>query len=278
MSKDFPVRFEPATGALAGLKYLRVAVAGKILHIALARPGKRNAVNEAMLQEIQTCILNLPRETRVAIITGDGEHFCAGLDLTEVVVRDSLESIEYSRRGHKFFDDIQYGRIPVIAVLQGAVVGAGLELAASCHLRVAQRSAYFGLPEGQRGIFVGGSGSVRIPPLLGLSRMTDMMLTGRVFNADEVTQAGLVNYLVEEGQGWSKALALAGRIAENLPTSNYAITSGLPRIAEQGYAAGLYTETLLSTIAQQAPETQSRLADFMQKGAGKVMPPSGAGA
>lgn len=278
MSKDLPIRFEPATGPLAGLEYIRVAVAGKLMQIALARSGKRNAVNEAMLLEIQTCFLNLPRETRVAIITGDGEHFCAGLDLSEVVVRDAIESIEFSRRNHKSFDEIQYGRVPVIAVLQGAVVGAGLELAASCHLRVAQRSTYFGLPEGQRGIFVGGSGSVRIPPLLGLSRMTDMMLTGRVLNADEATQAGLVNYLVEDGQGWNKALALAERIATNLPTSNYAITSGLPRIAEQGYAAGLYTETLLGTIAQQAPETQSRLADFLNKRGAKVTPVSGGGA
>ena len=155
------------------------------------------------------------------------------------------------------------------------MIGGGLELAASCHLRVAERSSYFGLPEGQRGIFVGGSGSVRIPRLLGVSRMTDMMLTGRVFDAPEAAQTGLVNYVVDDGQGWNHALALAARIATNVPTSNYAVTTGLARIAEQGYSAGLYTETLLGTIAQQAPETQGRLADFLEKRAGKVTLPSG---
>ncbi|MGV2389345.1 MAG UNVERIFIED_CONTAM: crotonase/enoyl-CoA hydratase family protein [Microcystis novacekii LVE1205-3] len=143
------------------------------------------------------------------VLSGEGEHFCAGLDLSEVSERTVAEGMHHSRAWHACFDAIQYGPVPVVAVLHGAVVGGGLELASAAHLRVAEASAFYGLPEGTRGIFVGGGGSVRISRLIGVSRMTDMMLTGRVFDADEGQAFGVSNYLVEAGQGLHKALALA---------------------------------------------------------------------
>ena len=91
--------------------------------------------------------------------------------------------------------------MPVIAVLHGAVVGGGLELAVAAHIRVAEASAFYGLPEGQRGIFVGGGGSARIPRLIGTARMADMMLTGRVYDAEEGFAIGLSQYLVDDGAG-----------------------------------------------------------------------------
>ncbi len=90
--------------------------------------------------------------------------------------------------------------MPVIAALHGAVVGGGLELASACHIRVADDSTFYALPEGSRGIFVGGGGAVRIPRLIGTARMTDMMLTGRVYNAEEGERTGLAQYLVPQGQ------------------------------------------------------------------------------
>jgi enoyl-CoA hydratase/carnithine racemase len=261
----------PASESDTRFRHLRVTQAGALLHVRLARPEKRNAVNEEMLEELHACFRRLPSDTRAVIVTGEGEHFCAGLDLTGVVERDSLQSIAFSRRWHAAFEDIQFGTVPVIAVLHGAVVGGGLELAAACHLRVAEASAYFGLPECERGIFVGGSGSVRIPRLIGVSRMTDMMLTGRVLDADKAEQMGLVNYVVPEGQGWSRAQELATRIARNAPTSNYAVIQGLPRIADQSHEAGLFTESLLGTITQQAHGTRDRLQDFLVKRSGKVV-------
>src|SRR3546814_4783914 len=86
---------------------------------------------------------------------------------------------------HEAFRHIQFGRVPVIAVLHGAVIGGGLELAAATHVRIAEPSSFYALPEGQRGIFVGGGGSVRIPRLIGVARMMDMMLTGRVYDRSE---------------------------------------------------------------------------------------------
>jgi (methylthio)acryloyl-CoA hydratase len=171
---------------------------------------------------------------------------------------------------HAAFDAIQFGRVPVIAVLHGAVVGGGLELAAACHLRVAESSTYFGLPEGQRGLFVGGGGSARIPRLMGVARMSDMMLTGRVYSAEEGERAGLAQYLVGEGEGLAKAVELAQRLAGNAPLSNFAVMHALPRIADQSQSEGLFTESLMAAVAESTPEAKERLRAFLEKRGPKV--------
>ena len=260
----------PMEGLLGQLTMLRVETDGPIVHLRLNRPDKRNALNETLVRELQTAFVNLPKEARAAVISGAGAHFCAGLDLSEVSEQSVAEGIVHSRKWHAAFDLIQFGPVPVIAVLHGAVVGGGLELAATAHLRVAEASSFYGLPEGQRGIFVGGSGSARIPRLMGVSRMTDMMLTGRVFDAAEGQAAGLSNYLVGDGEGLKKALELARKIATNAPLSNYAITQALPRIAEMAPAEGLFVESLMSAIAQGDEAAKTRVRDFLEKRAGKV--------
>ena len=262
--------FRPAEGLLGQLSLLKVERDGPIVHLRLNRPDKRNAMSEAMVRELQTAFVNLPSDARVAVISGEGAHFSAGLDLSEVTEQTVADGIFHSRLWHAAFDQIQFGPVPVIVVLHGAVVGGGLELAATAHLRVAESSAFYGLPEGQRGIFVGGSGSARIPRLIGVSRMTDMMLTGRVFDAAEGHAAGFSNYLVDEGHGLAKALELARKVAGNAPLSNYAITQALPRIADMSASDGLFVESLMSAIAQGDEAAKQRVRDFLAKRAGKV--------
>ncbi len=151
-----------------------------------------------------------------------------------------------------------------------AVVIVGLKLAAACHLRVAEDNAFYAFPEGQRGIFVGGGGSVRVPRLIGAARVADMMLTGRVLDAQEGLQFGLSTYVVEAGQGLAKGLALAQKIAANAPMSNYAVIQALPRIAELPPAEGMFVESLVAAIAQGEPAAKERLRAFLDKRAGKV--------
>ena len=172
--------FTPASGVLASLQLLQVTVAGPVLHVRLNRPAKRNALSDPLIQQLHTAFVNLPEGVRAAVISGDGAHFCSGLDLAELVERDIGSGVLHSRMWHAAFDAIQFGQVPVVAALHGAVVGGGLELASACHIRVADATTYYGLPEGQRGIFVGGGGSARIPRLMGVARMTDLMMTGRV--------------------------------------------------------------------------------------------------
>jgi enoyl-CoA hydratase/carnithine racemase len=265
--------FEPliaTTGPLSALSLLRIERAGPVLHVRLNRPAKRNSVSDELLAQIHTVWVNMPADIRAAVISGEGQHFCAGLDLSEVTERNITEGMHHSRAWHACFDAIQYGAVPVIAVLHGAVVGGGLELASSAHLRVAEDSTFYGLPEGTRGIFVGGGGSVRISRLIGVARMTDMMLTGRVFDADEGQAFAISNYRVADGAGLAKALVLASKIAENAPLSNYAITQALPRIADLSHSDGLFVESLISSIAQGDEAAKLRVRAFLEGRAAKV--------
>lgn len=262
--------FQPQSGPLSGLDLLRLERGGPVFHLRLNRPAKRNSVSDEMLRQIHTVFVNLPSDVRALILSGEGDHFSAGLDLSEVSERTVAEGIHHSRAWHACFESIQFGPVPVIAVLHGAVVGGGLELAASAHIRVSEAGTFYALPEGTRGIFVGGGGSVRISRLAGTALMTDMMLTGRVLDANEGLAASLATYLVPSGQGLAKALELAARIAGNAPLSNYAITQALPRISEMGPSEGLFVESLMSSIAQGDEAAKERVRAFLQKRAAKV--------
>jgi enoyl-CoA hydratase/carnithine racemase len=243
---------------------------GRVAFVRLARPEKRNALSDALVLELKSVMLDLPESVKAVVLSGDGEHFCAGLDLAELKERDAAQGMMHSRMWHNCFDVIQFGRVPVVVALQGAVVGGGLELAAAAHIRVAADSAYFGLPEGQRGIFLGGGGSSRISKLIGFARVADMMLTGRVIDASEAERYGLVHYLTTTDQCLAHATKLAEKIAGNAPLSNFAIMHALPRIAEQSQAHGLLTESLISAIAQSAPDAKQRVQAFLSGRAEKV--------
>ena len=265
-----PATFSAATGLLAQLDLLHIEQRGAVLHLQLNRPAKRNALSDALIAQLHTAFVNLPESVRVVVLGGAGEHFCAGLDLSELGERSVHEGIEHSRAWHTAFEQIQFARVPVIAVLHGAVVGGGLELASAAHIRVAEASAFYGLPEGQRGLFVGGGGSARVPRLIGAARMADMMLTGRVYDAEEGLRIGLSQYVVEDGQGMAHALALAEKVAANAPLSNFAVVQALPRIADMSRDDGLFTESLMAAIAQGDDAAKARMRAFLDGKAGKV--------
>ncbi|MCW5658093.1 MAG: crotonase/enoyl-CoA hydratase family protein [Burkholderiaceae bacterium] len=245
---------------------------GSVAILELNRPDKRNAISLAMVQALDRCLGRLSPAVKVIVLAARGEHFSAGLDLSEIPEMTAAQGVHHSRAWYQVFDRMQFGRVPVIALLHGAVVGGGLELAACAHVRVAEDSAYFGLPEGQRGIFLGGSGSVRVTKLIGVSRVTEMMLTGRVYNADDALRIGLAHHTVPAGAGMTKALELAARVAGNAEMSNFAILHTLPLIAEQPMSHGLMTESLIAAITQSEPAAKERVQAFLAKRAAKVAP------
>ncbi|NML46273.1 crotonase/enoyl-CoA hydratase family protein [Ramlibacter sp. G-1-2-2] len=251
-------------------KDIQIEIDGDIAIVRLNRPTKRNALSDGLVLAIRDAFQALPSTVRAAVLAGAGDHFCAGLDLSELKERDAGAGLHHSRMWHAALEEVQYGPVPVIAALHGAVVGGGLELAAACHVRVADDSTFYALPEGSRGIFVGGGGAVRIPRLIGAARMTDMMLTGRVYNAVDGERAGFAQYLVPQGQAFTKAVELARRVAQNAPLTNYALMHALPRIAEQPADQGFLTEALMAAIAQSAPEAKQRVRDFLEGRAAKV--------
>jgi len=251
---------------------LRIERVDAVLTVGLNRPAKRNALNDSLIIEIQDCFANLPDDIGAVVIHGIGEHFSSGLDLSELTEHDATGGLRHSQMWHRVFDRIQYSRVPVIAALRGAVIGGGLELACAAHIRVAESSAYFALPEGQRGIFVGGGGSVRLPRLIGVARMMDMMLTGRVYSATEGCSYGFAQYLTEAGQALPKAMELAGKVAQNAPLTNFAVLQALPMIAEANPQTGLLMESLMATVAQSDKEAKRRIRAFLDRKTAKVKP------
>jgi (methylthio)acryloyl-CoA hydratase len=251
---------------------LKIEISGPVLSVGLNRPAKRNALNDGIILAIQDCFSNIPDGIGAVVIHGVGEHFSSGLDLSELTEHDATEGLRHSQMWHRVFDRVQYCRVPVIAALKGAVIGGGLELACAAHIRVAEPSAYFALPEGQRGIFVGGGGSVRLPRLIGVARMTDMMLTGRVYSATEGASYGFAQYLTEESGAYSKAMELAAKVANNAPLTNFAVLQALPMIAEANPQTGLLMESLMATVAQSDKEAKSRIRAFLDHKTAKVKP------
>ena len=243
---------------------------GAVVLVTLNRAHKRNALNDGLVLSLEYIFTHLPVGTRAAVIAGAGDHFCAGLDLSELQERDSIEGLKHSRMWHRAFNAIEKGSVPVVAALHGAVVGGGMELASSCHIRVADETAFFAFPEGSRGIFVGGGGSVRAPKLIGEHRMLDMMLTGRVYKAVDAVPIGFSQYLVAPGAALLTAMEMAQKIATNAEMTNYALIHALPRIAEQSSDHGFFTEALMASIVETAPEAKARVKAFLEGKAAKV--------
>jgi (methylthio)acryloyl-CoA hydratase len=249
---------------------LRAARNGKVAVLTLARPAKRNALNDEAVLGIEHFFRSLPDDVACVVVDAEGDHFCAGLDLSEMGERDTLSGVRHSRMWHRVFEQVEFGSVPVVAALKGAVVGGGLELAAAAHLRVAERSTFYALPEGMRGIFVGGGASVRVPRLIGVARMADLMLTGRRYDAEEGLAIGLSQYVVEDGTGLEAAMDLAARIADNAPQTNFAIIQALPRIAEASPREGYFMEAMMAAIAQGTEDAKGRMQAFLDGRAEKV--------
>ena len=256
------------------MEYLTLEYQDQVALVGLNRPAKRNAISDAFIEELNTVITEVESRAKAAVIYGHGPHFCAGLDLAEHVKKTPFEGVHGSRRWHEVFGRIQRGKLPWFGALHGAVVGGGLELASSVHVRVADSTAFFALPEGQRGIFVGGGASARTARLMGVSRMTDLMMTGRSVDADTAERWGVVNYVVSAGTAVEEAVKMAARAATNAELSNYAIIHALPRINDMSTDDGLWVESIIASFTQTSPEAEERLNAFLQKRVGKVTNPN----
>ena len=216
-------------------KVVTYELQGEIALIGLNRPDKRNALSSEMMHQLHEAVVRAGTEARCGVVFGHGDNFCAGLDLAWAAQSwkgGTSQRLPFPFPRNSPQEAMARGNIPFIAALHGATLGGGFETAAAAHIRVADETAFFGLPEGTRGIFIGGGGSVRIARLLGFSRMQDMMLTGRALKPEEAERYGVVQYVVSKGQSLAKARELAAVICKNAPLSNFAITNSLPRLQD----------------------------------------------
>lgn len=238
---------------------------GEIAVLRLNRPDKANAVSDGLIAEIDAFFGSLTDADKAVVICAEGKHFCAGLDLSEHKARTAIECVAHSQTWHRVLDGIQHGGRPVVAALKGGVIGGGLEIAAAAHIRVADTTTFYQLPEGKRGIFTGGGASVRIGRILGADRLVEMMLTGRRYDAEDGQRLGLSHYLEPEGASLDKAMALAKEVAGNAALSNAMILGALPRIGDMPAEAGLFTESLAAALTLSDPAAQEGMAAFLEK-------------
>ncbi|MBI4921087.1 MAG: crotonase/enoyl-CoA hydratase family protein [Devosia nanyangense] len=244
---------------------LETHIEGPVAFLAFNRPAKRNAINDRTVDALQAFFGAVPDGVRVVVLSGNGGHFSAGLDLSEQVQREPQAVMRHSRNWHAVTNLIQFGGVPVVAVMSGAVMGGGLEIAAACHVRVAESGTLFRMPEAQRGIFVGGGATVRLSAIIGADRLTEMMLTGRTYSAEEGHQLGLAHYLVGQGEGLEKTRELALQIAGNSTTINYLIIQSIARIARMPAEDGLYAESLAAALSQTGADAEEGLRAFLEK-------------
>ena len=244
---------------------LDVAVNDRIATVTMTRPGKRNAMNETLFAALESFFQVPPEGVRVVILIGTEGHFCAGLDLAEHETRSAEENLHHSRRWHRLMDQIQLGGLVVVSAMFGAVIGGGLELASATHVRVAEPSTIFQLPEGRRGIFVGGGATQRVARILGADRMTEMMLTGRKYGSQDGLSLGLAHYACGEGEALGLAEELAGKIARNAPMSNYMIVNSIHHAANMASEDALYAESLAAALSQTTEDAAEGLRAFLEK-------------
>ena len=244
---------------------IRIDIDADIATVTLNRPDKRNAVNDQLIAELGAFFSNPPKGVHAAILRGAGAHFCAGLDLAEHEHRAPIDGVEHSRDWHRATEAMEFGGLPVISVLKGAVIGGGLEVASASHVRIAEPDVRFQLPEGRRGIFVGGGATVRVGRLMGADRMREMMLTGRSYGAEEALAMGLVHYSVGTGEALPLAQELARKIADNAPFSNYLMLQAIARIQEMPRSEGYFTEAIATALAQSSDGAKEGLRAFLEK-------------
>ena len=202
-----------------------------ITTIIINRPKKLNALNKETIQELHDAFneANVDKNTKVIVLTGSGEKaFVAGADISEFSHFNVDEGSQLSKKGQKLlFDFIENLSTPVIAAVNGFALGGGLELAMSCHFRVASNNAKMGLPEVSLGVIPGYGGTQRLPQLVGKGRAMEMIMTAGMIDADQALNYGLVNHVKSQEELLSFCYDLAGKIMRN---SSVAIAKAIKAI------------------------------------------------
>ena len=216
---------------------------GALAWLRVKRPQALNALNFRTLDEMDAALDEIEADANVGllVVSGDGpKSFVAGADIGELRHLDHDSGLEAARRGQALFDRFGKLEIPVIAAVNGFALGGGCELALACDLRIASENAVFGLPEVKLGVIPGYGGTQRLPRLVGPGRALDMIMTGRMVQADEALSLGLVNRVVPAEELEAVVRETAGAILANGPLAvragKRAVHKGLQKDLEGGLA------------------------------------------
>ncbi len=210
---------------------LLIDINDKIATVTINRPQKLNALNKETIQELHNVFSELEqnKNIKVIILTGSGtKAFVAGADISEFSNFDISQGEELAKNGQEIlFNFIENLSTPVIAAVNGFALGGGLELAMSCHFRVASDNAKMGLPEVSLGVIPGYGGTQRLPQLIGKGKAMELIMTANMLTSNEAKEYGLVNYVVLQEELLPLCMKLALKIASN---SSSAISSAIKAI------------------------------------------------
>lgn len=220
---------------------------GAVLHLSLNRPDSRNALNGKVRRALHEAFAQAEADpqVRAVLVTGEGRNFCAGADIHELAARGMLDSGWAADRLDVAVEKLSK---PVIGALHGYTLGGGLELSLTFTLRVAADDFKGGLPEVRLGIFPALGGTQRLPRLVGEGRAIELMLTGRIMDADEALRIGLVTEIVPADRLRERGLELARQLADGPPVAMRAIIEGARRAADLSRNDGLDYERRLFGI------------------------------
>jgi enoyl-CoA hydratase len=250
------------------LENIKLEYDGAIAILTINRPEKRNAVNNATVEEIDRALSELEKSvlTRVLILTGAGDKaFVAGADIKELALRDTLLGRSETRRRQEVYTRIETLEIPSIAAINGFALGTGLELAMACTLRVVSSISKLGQPEVKLGITPGAGGTQRLPRLVGMGRAMEMILTGEPITAEQALSIGLVNRVVAPESLMEEARKLATVISSNPKMAIQYAKEAILRYNEGSFAAGLAHESYLHALSCGTQDKREGVAAFLEK-------------
>ncbi|MBE3599337.1 MAG: enoyl-CoA hydratase/isomerase family protein [Limnochordaceae bacterium] len=236
--------------------------------ITLNRPDKYNALSYALLSALAVALDRAEQEpaVRAIVLAGAGKHFCAGADITEMEGIDGAAAAQaWIRRRAPLFERVSACEKPVVAAIQGAAMGGGLEIAMQADIRIAEESASFGQPEIRLGIMPGAGGTQRLARLVGLGRALEWLMTGARMDAREAWRVGLVNRVVPDGQVLAEAEKLAGELARQAPVALRLIKEVTRRGLEGPLSWGLVWERQAFAMTLATEDRAEGVRAFLEK-------------
>jgi enoyl-CoA hydratase len=209
--------FDGSEAVVENFSLINVKIIKSVAYVTIENPPV-NALNATALQEMERCIdqLNSDSSVKAVILTGTGVFFIAGADIKEFTHLFENEELaeQAAFKGQALYNKIEQSEKPIIAVINGACLGGGLELAMSCHMRIAAHEAKLGLPETKLGIIPGYGGTQRLARLTNTAKALELILTGRFIDGREAEKIGLVNHSVDADQLLQKAAEIAESITQ----------------------------------------------------------------
>ena len=243
-------------------------IADRIGTLTVHRPDKLNALNDDVVAELHTAAERLVADPTVAgiLVTGAGSKaFVAGADIAQMAEQGPEDGRARAQRGQAAFDVLASSGKPVVAAVNGFALGGGMELAMACHLRVAGRNARFGQPEVKLGICPGFGGTQRLPRLVGRGVALDLLLTGRMVDAEEALRVGLVNRVVEPDEVVEAGRALLGEILAMGPLAVRACLEAVHQGMDMSLADGLALEAAHFGLLSATTDQKEGMHAFLEK-------------